>query len=151
MTRHIPGKLWVAVMTLILVAQHPSVGGRAGGTDAHGQRDAPRDLHVHWFAPFWSGGGYSSEAIAFAEALYGRIQRFKISQHGDSVNEAFVHGVPKKVSRTTLQCVHCVVLCCAVCVTVCFVLCVNVSPLGHACLRLGVGLHGCTTQPDVSH
>eukprot|EP00038_Savillea_parva_P025458 m.47762 g.47762 ORF g.47762 m.47762 type:complete len:478 (-) comp6926_c0_seq1:286-1719(-) len=99
MTQHIPGKLWVAVMTLILVAQHPSVGGRAGGTDAHGQRDAPRDLHVHWFAPFWSGGGYSSEAIAFAEALYGRIQRFKISQHGDSVNEAFVHGVPKKLRR----------------------------------------------------
>ena len=42
-----------------------------------------------WFAPFFSGGGYSSEAIDFAMAL-DASQRMKrdglwITQHGDAI------------------------------------------------------------------
>ena len=38
---------------------------------------------VAWFAPFFSGGGYSSEAIAFAEALDSAGARVSAVQHGD--------------------------------------------------------------------
>lgn len=34
-----------------------------------------------WFGPFFSGGGYSSEAIAFADALVPRI-KLRITHHG---------------------------------------------------------------------
>jgi hypothetical protein len=50
------------------------------------------DVWVHavwWFAPFFSGGGYASEAVAFALALarvpHGMEEgRLWITQHGDS-------------------------------------------------------------------
>lgn len=46
-----------------------------------------------WYAPFYSGGGYSSEAIAFVKALDKlHIRNFTISQHGDSWNPNFVEG-----------------------------------------------------------
>jgi hypothetical protein len=49
---------------------------------------------VWWTAPFLSGGGYSSEAVAFAMALAqsSAMQPHKlwISQHGDGVSRAVV-------------------------------------------------------------
>jgi glycosyltransferase involved in cell wall biosynthesis len=46
-----------------------------------------------WYAPFYSGGGYSSEAIAFVKALdSANVQNFTISQHGDSWNPTFIDG-----------------------------------------------------------
>lgn len=54
-------------------------------------------LHLQWFGPFYSGGGYSSEAIGFAQALAHRVDRLKISQHGDTPNEEFARGMPRKV------------------------------------------------------
>jgi hypothetical protein len=38
---------------------------------------------VAWFAPFFSGGGYSSEAISFVEALDAAGARVSAVQHGD--------------------------------------------------------------------
>ncbi|CAM9278909.1 unnamed protein product, partial [Heterosigma akashiwo] len=49
---------------------------------------------VEWFAPFFSGGGYSSEAIAFATALDDHGVPIKIVQHGDSFNKRFVDSLP---------------------------------------------------------
>lgn len=46
---------------------------------------------VWWHAPFYSGGGYSSEAIAFMLALWSAPQmarqRLSIAQHGDSFED----------------------------------------------------------------
>ena len=46
-----------------------------------------------WCAPFFSGGGYSSEAISYISELQGLIQ-LAIVQHGDSFSEKFVKGLP---------------------------------------------------------
>ena len=49
---------------------------------------------VIWYAPFFSGGGYCSEAISFAIALRKAGVRIQIVQHGDSFNRDFVLGLP---------------------------------------------------------
>jgi len=49
-----------------------------------------------WFAPFLSGGGYSSEALSFMLALHNRVH-LKTSQHGDSIDPMFVRGLPESV------------------------------------------------------
>jgi hypothetical protein len=46
-----------------------------------------------WCAPFFSGGGYSSEAISYVSELQGLIQ-LAIVQHGDSFSDKFVRGLP---------------------------------------------------------
>ena len=46
------------------------------------------------YAPFYSGGGYCSEAIEFALALEKEGVRIRIEQHGDSFNPDFVKGLP---------------------------------------------------------
>lgn len=45
---------------------------------------------IHWHAPFYSGGGYSSEAIDFAIAAHLSNVSLQIHQHGDSYNHNFV-------------------------------------------------------------
>eukprot|EP01041_Mallomonas_annulata_P011111 gene11111-23221_t len=50
---------------------------------------------IHWHAPFFSGGGYCSEAISFLSAMSQRNITIVISQHGDSFNENFVNGLTK--------------------------------------------------------
>ena len=45
-------------------------------------------------APFFSGGGYCSEAIDFAKSLSARTDML-IAQHGDSFDHAFVRGLPR--------------------------------------------------------
>ena len=51
---------------------------------------------VIWYAPFFSGGGYCSEAISFAIGLYKAGVDIKIVQHGDSFNQKFVEGLPSE-------------------------------------------------------
>ena len=48
---------------------------------------------VHWFGPFWSGGGYSSEAIAFAGALDPLVS-LQITHTGDTPDREFAEGLP---------------------------------------------------------
>ena len=50
-------------------------------------------LALWWFAPFFSGGGYCSEAISFVTGLHGRLP-LKISHHGDSFSWSFYDGLP---------------------------------------------------------
>lgn len=53
---------------------------------------------ITWFAPFYSGGGYSSEAISFLQALHKLgISNFTISQHGDSYNSQFLQGQSEEI------------------------------------------------------
>mgnify|MGYP002637142725 CR=1 FL=1 len=49
-------------------------------------------------APFFSGGGYCSEAISYVEELSKHLF-VAIAQHGDSFNPAFVRGLPPGVSE----------------------------------------------------
>jgi hypothetical protein len=46
----------------------------------------PHRISLRWFAPFFSSGGYSSEALSFVSYLKDIVQ-VGIVQHGDSVNE----------------------------------------------------------------
>lgn len=55
---------------------------------------------ITWYAPFYSGGGYSSEAITFVKALDSMsIRNFTISHHGDSWNKDFVDGLDEKEKK----------------------------------------------------
>ena len=65
---------------------------------------------MQWFAPFFSGGGYCSESVAFAHALHKSGVRISIVQHGDGYSSEFVDGLPEpsraeliKLSRRRLQ------------------------------------------------
>lgn len=49
---------------------------------------------VQWYAPFFSGGGYCSEAIAFVQTLEKSGGDVSIVQHGDSFSQDFVSGLP---------------------------------------------------------
>lgn len=52
--------------------------------------------HVEWHAPFFSGGGYCSEATTFVLALDGLVDT-SIVHHGDSVSEAYVRQLEPDV------------------------------------------------------
>lgn len=59
------------------------------------QGNAPSVL---WMAPFFSGGGYSSEALSFASGLlaadvHNSSVRFKVAQHGDAISFDYVYGM----------------------------------------------------------
>lgn len=59
----------------------------------------PIDSVLHWFAPFFSGGGYCSEATAFITALHSvNYTKLHIDQHGDSFNQDYVDKltIPEK-------------------------------------------------------
>jgi glycosyltransferase involved in cell wall biosynthesis len=49
-----------------------------------------------WMAPFFSGGGYCSEALAFAQGIVGTPTSgpFTITQHGDAMNSQYMFGLP---------------------------------------------------------
>jgi len=57
----------------------------------------PLAFGVWWFAPFLSGGGYSSEAVGFATALAGsadlRSEGLLLTQHGDALSHSFFQGL----------------------------------------------------------
>eukprot|EP00940_MAST-03C_sp_MAST-3C-sp2_P000097 g97.t1 len=50
---------------------------------------------VYWYAPFFSGGGYSSEAIDFALGLIrsGRLRKFKIVQFAEPAKNIYYRGL----------------------------------------------------------
>jgi hypothetical protein len=60
------------------------------------------NLSLWWMAPFFSGGGYSSEAIGFAQGLDGRVH-MRISQHGDALKYSFVAGLDADLFRMLLR------------------------------------------------
>ena len=55
-------------------------------------------LGVIWHAPFFSGGGYCSEATAFVLQLSKRIP-VRIVQHGDGYNQQYMAGVAESTFR----------------------------------------------------
>jgi hypothetical protein len=57
---------------------------------------------VQWYAPFFSGGGYCSEAITFVQSLDEIGGDVSIVHHGDSFNQEFVSGLPP-TTRQMLQ------------------------------------------------
>lgn len=57
---------------------------------------------VHWMAPFFSGGGYCSEATAFVLAL-DEEWRVSISQHGDSFSASYTDKLEPSVSERLLR------------------------------------------------
>ena len=59
-------------------------------------------IHLQWFAPFFSGGGYSSEAISYIQELR-KWLHLGIEQHGDSINAQFVNGLPVELQRTLAE------------------------------------------------
>lgn len=52
-----------------------------------------QSLAVSWYAPFFSGGGYCSEATAFVLELATRLP-LRIVQHGDAYNYKYLEGLP---------------------------------------------------------
>jgi glycosyltransferase involved in cell wall biosynthesis len=55
------------------------------------------DHEVAWYAPFYSGGGYCSEARSYVQALVSvGYTNFTVHQHGDSWNENFIRGQNEK-------------------------------------------------------
>ena len=60
-------------------------------------------MDVTWYAPFYSGGGYCSEAMAFMFAAErARFKNFSISHHGDSVRQMYLNGLTS-VEKNGLQ------------------------------------------------
>lgn len=61
-------------------------------------------LRLHWMAPFLSGGGYCSEAIAFVAAL-DRFTNVSVSldQHGDSINREFFQALPAATQAAVMR------------------------------------------------
>ena len=61
-------------------------------------------LHVTWYAPFLSGGGYSSEAITYAINLQQTLppQSFSIVQFAEHAESNVLDGLPL-ATRTALQ------------------------------------------------
>ena len=58
---------------------------------------------LQWFAPFLAGGGYASEGIAFVSALDSMAVKVKIFMHGDTPQEDFIDGLPKKLYQRLTQ------------------------------------------------
>lgn len=61
--------------------------------------DFDNDVFLKWHAPFLSGGGYSSEALAYLESLVMVSQIPAIAQHGDSISEFAVQHMPAETKR----------------------------------------------------
>jgi hypothetical protein len=91
-----PSLLLVAtILILILIIIEPGTAQQCSACDSGAPlRDA---VDLQWFAPFYAGGGYCSEAVAFATGLdqylnstgegqTGVINSAVIIHHGDSIN-----------------------------------------------------------------
>eukprot|EP00873_Tetraselmis_striata_P013579 jgi/Tetstr1/433843/TSEL_023028.t2 len=71
--------LWTCTIAAAALLQNPDVAA------ASGPLPPPRlSRPLWWHAPFFSGGGYASEAASFAAALRGAPLRLWVSQHGDA-------------------------------------------------------------------
>jgi glycosyltransferase involved in cell wall biosynthesis len=58
---------------------------------------------VHWMAPFFSGGGYCTEAITFVSSLFPIVPNLSIEHHGDTSSFDFVNGLPDHERRLLLK------------------------------------------------
>ena len=98
---------WSATIVFVAIFAHIDVRIDRHGVDGLSSAEAVRapsedcTHEVTWYAPFYSGGGYSSEAMAFLESVdsvkdrsYVDIARhFSIHHHGDSFNAAHMDGL----------------------------------------------------------
>ncbi len=68
----------------------------AAAAAAQPPQQPPPSLHVTWAAPFLSGGGYCSEALALTQALSAASPATALAfvQHGDSESAAYYAGLP---------------------------------------------------------
>ena len=55
---------------------------------------ASHSTSLTWYAPFLSGGGYSSEATAFVEGLNRTALPLAALQHGDAPSPSYTRGLP---------------------------------------------------------
>jgi hypothetical protein len=59
---------------------------------------------VKWFAPIFSGGGYSSEALALAASI-GTVSNmsfiFNVEHHGDTYSRSYVEGMLADIFSAT--------------------------------------------------
>ena len=63
----------------------------------------PTSPAILWMAPAFSGGGYSSEALAFAQGLMPLLgKRFKLRQFAEQADESFFHGLPESLTKPLL-------------------------------------------------
>jgi hypothetical protein len=80
--------IWLLVLALIA---HPSFGRKVSTTDYTEAGTA-----ILYFAPFYSGGGYSSEALSYVKSV-SHISTddfdLRITNHGDSINHDYVDGL----------------------------------------------------------
>ena len=53
-----------------------------------------------WMSPALSGGGYSSEALAFAQGLAELLPNFHLRQFAEHADEKFVEGLPHTLEET---------------------------------------------------
>ena len=55
---------------------------------------------LHWAAPFFSGGGYCSEATSIVAGLSSSLPalQLSISQHGDTPSPSYLAGLPPAAS-----------------------------------------------------
>ena len=53
-----------------------------------------------WMSPALAGGGYSSEALAFAQGLAKRMaSKFILRQFAEHIDEEFINGLPTSLSN----------------------------------------------------
>jgi glycosyltransferase involved in cell wall biosynthesis len=64
-----------------------------------GKTSSPPAPSLHWYAPFFSGGGYSSEALSFVKIIAAYNISVLTTQHGDSFNPSYVDNMDKKDSE----------------------------------------------------
>ena len=57
---------------------------------------------ILWMAPALSGGGYSSEALAFAQGLALGRDEFKLRQFAEQPSEEFFHGLPQSLTSAVM-------------------------------------------------
>lgn len=91
-------RLFFCVTILVLVLRHHA-NSKLLEYDT-GKSLSTYSSNITWFAPFYSGGGYSSEALSFVQALDKvGIEGFTISHHGDSYNPQYAEKLITKDQR----------------------------------------------------
>ena len=92
-------------VVLVEVAPHPQSQSAAASASSFSSPSSPSILPraayppVVWYAPFFSGGGYSSEALAFVLALQPHLFALQVVQHGDAVSHVYYRGLAAPLQR----------------------------------------------------
>mmetsp|Transcript_27542 Transcript_27542/g.60154 ORF Transcript_27542/g.60154 Transcript_27542/m.60154 type:complete len:473 (-) Transcript_27542:185-1603(-) len=94
-----------ALLLLLLLFVSSLEGGHRAAATPTMQTDAASDelpFGVWWFAPFYSGGGYSSEAVGFVNSLVEHSNvtlDLQLTQHGDAYSRDYFDGLDEKTQR----------------------------------------------------